>query len=154
MRFYYKTNIKLYILAPARSQICEALLGSSLELLWAPWGAFSILSGDSLGLLWELLCAPSWRELRGAERSEAPRSGSRMISFIIVQATQGSTGEGKLQSVSFFGRAVTRFFVLIPVARFPLLLSQVFVVYCFVFVKPYILAPLRVKKRTPRSHKT
>ena len=31
--------------------------------------------GVSLKLFWELLCAPFWRELRGAERSEAPRSG-------------------------------------------------------------------------------
>ena len=50
-----------------------------------------------------------------------------MTSLIIVQAILGSNGEGKLQSASLLGRAVTRCFVIIPLARFPFLLSQVFI---------------------------
>ena len=49
-----------------------------------------------------------------------------MISLIIVRAILGSNGEGKLQSASLLGRAVTRCFVFIPLARFPFLLSLVF----------------------------
>ena len=48
-----------------------------------------------------------------------------MMSLIIVRAILGSNGEGKLQSASLLGRAVTRCFVFIPLARFPFLLSQV-----------------------------
>ena len=55
-----------------------SLRGGRLGAIWSFSGelfcGLLIPSGLSLWLLWVLL-SPSWRELRGAERSEAPRSG-------------------------------------------------------------------------------
>ena len=101
--------------------------GSYLELLRRAvlWSSDSLwaLSVASLGAPLPHLgasCAePSEARLRAADAC--------MISLIIVRAMLGSNGEGKLQSASLLGRAVTRCFVFIPLARFPFLLSQVFV---------------------------
>ena len=50
-----------------------------------------------------------------------------MISFVFVKASEGREGEDELQSASLLPRCVKQCFVFIPLARFPFLLSQVFV---------------------------
>ena len=50
-----------------------------------------------------------------------------MICVILVKASQESEGAGELQSAGSLFRGVKRYFVFIPLARFPFLLSQVFV---------------------------
>ena len=49
-----------------------------------------------------------------------------MLCFFLVSASKASEGEGELQNASLLSIGVQRCFVQIPVARFPFLLSQVF----------------------------
>ena len=119
-------------------ELLEEPLGELLwELSWAFVGAF-------VRALWDTSWAKQGRSMAGrahikekhgihcascAEPSEARlrAADACMISLIIVRAILGSNGEGKLKSASLLGRAVTRCFAFIPLARFPFLLSQVFV---------------------------
>ena len=48
-----------------------------------------------------------------------------MIASVLVKASEGSKGEGELQSASLLPRSVKRCFVFYPLARLPFLLSQV-----------------------------
>ena len=69
-------------------------------------------------------CAePSEARLRAADGS--------MISSVMVRASGGSEGEGELQSSSLRPRSVKRCFVFTLLARFPFLLSQVFIFVVF-----------------------
>ena len=67
---------------------------------------------------------------RCAEPSEARlrAANQEMVCFIFVRASKASDGKGKPQNASFLLRCVTRCFVQTPLARFPSLLIQVFVV--------------------------
>ena len=81
----------------------EVLWGLSGKVLWGlSWSSLGlILEGllwpfwCSLKLLWGLsgnLSGDLWRELRGAERSEAPRSGSSFYSHSRSTGTSGKPG--------------------------------------------------------------
>ena len=89
--------------------------------------SLGVLRGFSGDLLCHFSGAPL-RELRGAERSEAPRSGCKAYSLDRATGHEESEGECELQSASLLLRCVKRCFAFIPLARVPFLLSQVFVV--------------------------
>ena len=85
----------------------------------------SILSIDFLG--------PGKAEARqvgpagGRKQGTVGAADESMIVVAIVKAREGSKGEGELQSASLLPGSVKWCFVFILLARFPFLLSQVFV---------------------------
>ena len=109
-------------------------LWGSLVLLWgAPlWPVLGLLVGASVATLWGHLWL-LWEGVPGAlgarcvEPSEARlrAADGSMICVILVKASQESDGAGELQSAGSLFRGVKRYFVFIPLARFPFLLSQV-----------------------------
>ena len=98
----------------------ESSSGAFLAQFGAIWGYLlpSVVSEFFLGTPGASCAEPSEARLRAADEP--------MISFIIVKACEGRTGEREVQSASLLPRCIKRCFVLIPLARFPFLLSQVF----------------------------
>ena len=90
---------------------------------------------------------------RCAEPSEARLRAADgwMVCVIIVKESHVSDGASELQSASSLSSSVKRWFVLIPLARFPFLLSQVFTFVYKMNVKPYILIPIEVPKEGLKS---
>ena len=113
-----------------------SLGGSSVACLGASGGRFCC---HSLWFLWEgkhdtlgARCVePSEARLRAADGS--------MICVILVKASQESDGAGELQSAGSLLRGVKRYFVCIPLARFPFLLSQVSAFCVFLEGNPTLL---------------
>ena len=126
-----------------KSELVLGPMGASLEVsgravlrpLWVASG--SILSIDFLGPGKTKACqvGPASERKQGtvgarcAEPSEARlrAADESMVVFAIVKASEGSKGEGELQSATLLPGSVKWCFVSIPLARFPFLLSQVFV---------------------------
>ena len=91
-------------------------------------------------------CAePSGARLRAAD--------AVLIPSIRATRNEDSDGECELQSASLLSRSAKRCFVLIPLARFPFLLSQVSVFVVKPMEKHTFLAPTGVPKKVPKSRK-
>ena len=97
------------------------------------------LSRQGRGMAGKASCAKkAWHSWRAAD--------GWMVCVIIVKASHVSDGASELQSASSLLSSVKRWFVLIPLARFPFLLSQVFTFVYKIYVKPYMLRLIEVPK--------
>ena len=84
-----------------------------------------------------------------AEPSEARlrAANQEMVCFISVRASKARDCKSKPQNASFLSRCVKLCFVQTPLARFPFLLSQVFIFVLKQKGKQYNLAALKVPER-------